>query len=89
MDTFSGLPDARQAYVLRCAQTEAVTLARHVQCEACGEERLCARLEPLAFEERWLCLSSCWTYQLGLLHGRRSATRELRSLVDEFARSLR
>ncbi len=89
MDTFAGLPAARSAYALRRARAEACMLTRRLRCDGCGEERTCARIEPLAFEARWYCLRSCWSYQLGVLHGQRAAAQKLRALVDDFTLALR
>jgi hypothetical protein len=89
MDTFVGLPAPRTAFALRRARAEAELLTRRLRCDGCGDERECARVEPLAFEARWYCLDSCWSYQLGILHGQRAAAQRLRALVDDFALTFR
>lgn len=86
MDTDTvGLPSRRVAYRLRAAREEATQVTRRRECEACGERRACAPLDILAFseEQQWFCLTSCWTYQLGVRHGEQGAARRVSRLVEE------
>lgn len=83
MESFVDGPARRVAHRLRFARVEAEELARRRRCEDCGMTRRCARLEPLAWPEHWYCLSECWAYRLGVLHGGRLAIREARAALEE------
>jgi hypothetical protein len=73
------------AWRMRTALAERQEFRRRRACMACGRVRDCVMLELLAHDERWYCITECWGYHLGVLHGRRTAVRDLRALIDGFA----
>lgn len=84
MEDWTELPPRRVVHRLRAVREEVHDSARRRRCDACGELRLCAKLNLLAPEEgaEWFCLTSCWTYQMGVTHGHQRAARLLRALAD-------
>ena len=87
METFVDDRPIGRAWKLESTLREQGGLVRRRRCMSCERVRRCVRLELLRMPERWFCVSSCWRYELGVLHGKRWAYRELTEslglLVDE------
>jgi hypothetical protein len=91
MDAFleARRPRDRSSWRLSIALAETREFSRRRRCEGCGLLRICGLLELLVNPEHWYCLSSCWRYQTGVLHGRRSTLRELGTLIEAFTEKSR
>jgi hypothetical protein len=89
METFLDGPTRRIAHRVRLARLEAQRSAQRRVCDDCGRRRMCAKLEVLSAVERWYCLSVCWPYRLGALHGERITTREIRAQIEAYEGTLR